>query len=38
MTIRSCCTLRDQLGLRIESKKTPTDIIVVDRAERPGDN
>jgi uncharacterized protein (TIGR03435 family) len=30
--------LRDQLGLRLESKKTPTDIIAVDRAERPSDN
>jgi uncharacterized protein (TIGR03435 family) len=30
--------LRDQLGLRLESKKMQTDIIVVDRAERPSDN
>ena len=30
--------LRHQLGLRLESKKTPTDIIVVDRAERPTGN
>jgi uncharacterized protein (TIGR03435 family) len=30
--------LRDQLGLRLEPKKAPMDIIVVDRAERPGDN
>jgi uncharacterized protein (TIGR03435 family) len=30
--------LRDQLGLRIESKKAPTDMIVIDRAERPAEN
>jgi uncharacterized protein (TIGR03435 family) len=30
--------LRDQLGLRLESKRTPMDILVVDRAERPSDN
>jgi uncharacterized protein (TIGR03435 family) len=30
--------LRDQLGLRLEPKRTPMDIIVVDRAERPSDN
>jgi uncharacterized protein (TIGR03435 family) len=30
--------LRDQLALRLEPKKAPMDIIVVDRAERPNDN
>jgi uncharacterized protein (TIGR03435 family) len=30
--------LRDKLGLRLESRKASTDIIVVDRAERPSDN
>lgn len=30
--------LHDQLGLRLEPKKTSMDIIVVDRAERPSDN
>jgi uncharacterized protein (TIGR03435 family) len=30
--------LRDQLGLRLEAKKAPTDIIVVENAERPTEN
>ena len=30
--------LRQQLGLRMESKKTPLAVVVVDWAERPGDN
>lgn len=30
--------LQDQLGLRLESQKAPIDILVIDSAERPGEN
>ncbi len=29
---------RDQLGLKLESKKAPVDVMVIDRIERPGEN
>jgi uncharacterized protein (TIGR03435 family) len=30
--------LRDQLGLKLESKKSPVEILVIDRAEKPSEN
>jgi uncharacterized protein (TIGR03435 family) len=30
--------LQEQLGLRLESKKVPVDVIVIDRLEKPSDN
>jgi uncharacterized protein (TIGR03435 family) len=30
--------LRDQIGLRVESRKAPTRILVIERAEKPTDN
>jgi uncharacterized protein (TIGR03435 family) len=29
---------QDQLGLKLESTKAPTDVIVIDKAEKPSDN
>jgi uncharacterized protein (TIGR03435 family) len=30
--------LRSQLGLRLEARRTPVDILVIDHAERPTEN
>ena len=30
--------MRKQLGLRLEAKKAPVDVLVIDRVERPTDN
>jgi uncharacterized protein (TIGR03435 family) len=30
--------VQEQLGLRLRAEKTPVDVIVIDHAERPGDN
>jgi uncharacterized protein (TIGR03435 family) len=30
--------LQDQLGLKLESRKTPVDVLVIDAAERPSEN
>ena len=30
--------LQDQLGLRLDSKKWPVDVIVIDRVEKPSQN
>jgi len=29
---------QDQLGLRLESVKVPVEVLLIDRAERPGEN
>jgi uncharacterized protein (TIGR03435 family) len=29
---------QDQLGLKLESTKVPTNVIVIDKAEKPSDN
>jgi uncharacterized protein (TIGR03435 family) len=30
--------LEDQLGLRLELRREPTDVVVIDRIERPSEN
>ena len=30
--------IQERLGLRLESRKVPTEVIVIDRAQRPSEN
>ena len=30
--------LQEQLGLRLEAQKMPVDVLIIDRAEKPGEN